>query len=130
MLGARFTGAVLAILALFIVDDPRWFSYGYIVVSTDVSASDASTPVATSKTCWIFSHMPKSGGVTIQSMLRSYAKRHGVALGRYDSEDWVKGSGAARSFLDADYDLMGGGYTDGLRPHGGQDCKWFTMFRQ
>ena len=104
---------------------------GGIFISPLVGQPHATTPhVATTKACWIFSHMPKSGGFTIQSMLKHYVNSHGVTLGRYDTENWVKGDGFARAFLDADHAVIGGGYTDGLRPHGGQDCKWFTMFRQ
>lgn len=126
----RVVGCLLARLTLLILDGHLTRSGYGLHVSAGVGQPDASTTVAMSKPCWIFSHMPKSGGVTIQSMLASYANSHGVVLGRYDTENWVKGSAFARSFLDADYDLIGGGYVDGLRPHGGQDCKWFTMFRQ
>jgi len=80
--------------------------------------------------CWIFSHMPKSGGFTLQTMLKHYAKSHQVVLGRYDTDEWLEGTQTAKSYLNSGYTLIGGGYTDGLRPHGGRDCKWFTMFRQ
>ncbi len=80
--------------------------------------------------CWIFSHMPKSGGFTLQTMLKHFARSHQVVLGRYDTDEWLEGTQTAESYLHSGYTLIGGGYTDGLRPHGGRDCKWFTMFRQ
>lgn len=126
----RIASCLLASLVVLILDNgPNRFICGYDI-SYDVVHSNGPADEGTSKACWIFSHMPKSGGFTIQSMLKTYARIHDVSLGRYDTENWVKGSRFAESFLDAGHTLIGGGYTDGLRLHGGQGCKWFTMFRQ
>lgn len=123
---------VLMSLAASIVN-VRPLRYGGGILSLDAVFVDANMTLEVAKEerqCWVFSHMPKSGGFTIQQMLMRYAKRHKVSLGRYDTEKWVEGETSAQRFLDEEHPLMGGGYVDGLRFQGAQHCKWFTMFRQ
>lgn len=80
--------------------------------------------------CWVFSHMNKAGGSTIKYMLEPYAKKHNLSIGLYDSSQWQEGTEFAKDFLNTKYTLTWGAYAEGLRPHGGGHCKWFTVFRQ
>lgn len=82
--------------------------------------------------CWVFNHLNKAGGSTIKYMLQPWVdQREDVTVGLYDSVHWMKGGQYAREFLAEEHALTWGAYVEGLRPHGGGDeCKWFTIFRQ
>lgn len=73
--------------------------------------------------------MPKSGGSTIKAILNARWGRENVFL--YNSESWKLGEKHAATFaLDPiGWQVAVGGYSEVLRRHGGQDCKWFTLFR-
>ncbi|CAM9633910.1 unnamed protein product [Scytosiphon promiscuus] len=79
--------------------------------------------------CWIFSHMNKSGGMTVRKMLIPWLSKHGLKSGRFDDNEWTSGSEFASRFVKRHFPFIYGGYTEGLRPHEGGRCKWFTMFR-
>ncbi|CAN0424533.1 unnamed protein product [Pylaiella littoralis] len=81
--------------------------------------------------CWVFNHMNKAGGSTIKYMLSPWVEeRDDVSVGLYDSLQWLKGGEYAREFLEERNTLTWGAYAEGLRPYGGgQECKWFTIFR-
>ena len=82
--------------------------------------------------CWIFNHLSRAGGSTIKYMLKPWvALRHKATLGVYDDKEWFKGGEFARRFLDEKNTITWGAYAEALRPHGaGDECKWFTIFRQ
>ena len=73
--------------------------------------------------------MPKSGGSTVKTILNSRWGRKNVFL--YNSDAWKLGEEHAATFAqgNAGWRVAVGGYSEVLRRHGGQGCKWFTMFR-
>lgn len=83
------------------------------------------------KKCWVFAQMNKSGSSTIKRMLNPWIQKHNnVSLGLYDNREWAMGMEYAQTFVETGNTIVWGGYTEGLRRYGAQDCKWFTMFRQ
>lgn len=95
-------------------------------------ASDAFKKVVgkTQKSCWMFNHMNKSGGQTVKGILTPWVKQNNLSVGLYDSPHWKNGTGFAKTFLDDEYTVTWGAYTEGLRPHGvASHCRWFTVFR-
>ena len=82
------------------------------------------------KKCWVFNHMNKAGGSTVKYMLKPWIEANDISLGLYDSSQWQEGKEFADKYLDSNYTLTWGAYTEGLRPHGAADCDWFTIFRQ
>lgn len=82
------------------------------------------------KQCWIFNHLNKAGGSTVKYMMMPWVEQHNVSLGVYDTKQWQSGKTFAHEYLHTDYTLTWGTYPEALRPYGGQDCKWFTIFRQ
>lgn len=80
--------------------------------------------------CWIFTHMPKSGGSTVKKILYEWFGRENAF--RYNSDAWKLGEEHAASFEEdkrSPWRLAVGGYAEVLRRHGGQRCTWFTLFR-
>ena len=75
--------------------------------------------------------MNKSGGSTIKSLLRAWAKDQHVKYGLCSSSLWAKGSSASSELVNKRHPLMFGGYVESLRPYGrvADTCKWFTLFR-
>lgn len=80
--------------------------------------------------CWVFNHMNKAGGSTVKYMLKPWLTTNNVTLGLYDSKEWVKGKRFADKFVGQANTLTWGAYTEGIRPYGAAECKWFTIFRQ
>lgn len=80
--------------------------------------------------CWIFNHLNKGGGSTVKYMLQPWIAEHNVSLGLYDSPQWQEGASFTENYLDTNFTITWGAYTEGLRPHDRkEDCKWFTIFR-
>ncbi|CAN0244294.1 unnamed protein product [Scytosiphon promiscuus] len=105
------------------------FLQGLLLGCADVVG--ASDEGQSPQTCWVFSHMNKSGGQTVKLMLRhTWIRKTFQAIeGIYDSSQWIKSGAYAERFLRHNYTLTTGGYTEGLRPRGEQPCTWFTVFR-
>ena len=90
----------------------------------------AARESAHQKHCWVFTHMNKSGGQTVKALLKPWIADNGLSVGLYDSDEWKNGTDVARGFLESQYTVTWGTYTEGLRPHGVRPhCKWFTLFR-
>lgn len=82
------------------------------------------------KHCWVFTHMNKSGGQTVKALLNPWIAKNDLSLGLYDTDQWKNGTDLARGFLENQYTVTWGAYTEGLRPHGVRPhCRWFTVFR-
>lgn len=94
---------------------------------------DKNNNSGNSERCWIFTHMPKSGGSTVKAILYGWFGRENAFL--YNSDAWKLGEKHAASFELQDasrsrrWRLAAGGYAEVLRRHGGQRCTWFTLFR-
>lgn len=86
-------------------------------------------PTGADARCWVFTHMPKSGGSTVKSILYGWRGMQYTFL--YNSVAWKLGERYAETFaLDSsNWRLAVGGYSEVLRRHGGEGCKWFTVFR-
>lgn len=84
----------------------------------------------TSNQCWVFSHMNKSGGMTVRKMLTPWLLANGVTNEVYDEVEWSSGRRFTQEFAANNTQFTYGGYTEGLRPYDTRDCKWFTVFRQ
>lgn len=86
----------------------------------------------TEQRCYIFTHLAKAGGTTISRILKLWAKTkpHLYSL-RYDTDEWKKGTKYAKRVAHemGDFALIYGGYPEALRPHVGDECKWFTLTR-
>lgn len=80
--------------------------------------------------CWVFNHMNKAGGSTVKYMLKPWIESNNVSLGLYDSSQWQDGKEFAQQYVNSNYTLTWGAYTEGLRSYGAKDCEWFTIFRQ
>lgn len=113
---------------------------GAVAGGVDTDMHDAPPPLdlpgtgahesAHQKHCWVFTHMNKSGGQTIKGLVNPWIAKNGLSLGLYDSVQWKNGTDSARRFLENQYTVTWGAYTEGLRPHGVRPhCKWFTLFR-
>ena len=114
---------------------------GMFVISLGASSSiatNSTNPVqrarelkSTSKhDCWVFSHMNKSGGMTVRKMIMPFLKEKGVSTGLFDDIEWSSGRSYAENFVKENAVFTYGGYTEGLRMYDDRDCKWFTVFRQ
>ncbi|CAN0128979.1 unnamed protein product, partial [Scytosiphon promiscuus] len=81
--------------------------------------------------CWVYTHMNKSGGSTVKTLLLRHTEIEGVPHGLVKENVYTRGGSAMRKFLGQNFTVTAGGYSEGLRPFGGgvEDCKWFTMFR-
>lgn len=80
--------------------------------------------------CWIFNHLNKGGGSTVKYMLQPWIAKNNVSMGLYDSPQWQEGASFAQSYIDTNFTITWGAYTEGLRPHiANERCKWFTIFR-
>ena len=117
-----------------------------VVVSTSASLFEAGTDTpshitfpghgnrgvrdTTSDQCWVFSHMNKSGGMTVRKMVTPWLSTNGITNSLYDEVEWSNGQRFAQEFAAKDTQFTYGGYTEGLRPHDARGCKWFTVFRQ
>lgn len=62
-------------------------------------------------------------------VLQPWIDGNGINLGGYDSLAWRRGGAFADRFMRASRDLIWGSYVEGLRHHGAEQCKWFTIFR-
>lgn len=84
------------------------------------------------KTCWIFTHMNKSGGSTVKSLLFRFIDRANVSHGLLSGTTYRHGEDAMKHFIGENYTVVAGGYAEGFRAAGGggEGCKWFTVFRQ
>lgn len=100
-----------------------------VLVAEQGAAGNAASLQQGDEKCWIFTHMPKSGGSTIKAILNARWGRENVFL--YNSDAWKLGEEHAATFAQypMDRQVAVGGYSEVLRRHGGQGCKWFTMFR-
>lgn len=99
-------------------------------------AGDGSSPTLVTEEvsdhqCWIFTHLQKCGGTTIKAIIHQrWGKRRSI----YDSEQWKAGDDKTMQYAKhllrgRRWEVIAGGYTEGLRPYVGDQCKWFTMFR-
>lgn len=86
------------------------------------------------KRCAVFTHMNKSAGSTIRGMLHKYTFRKNIKMGSFSSQEYEQGAEFTTEFLDEEYDVIAGDYTEGFRRNPehdvAEDCLWFTMFRQ
>lgn len=89
--------------------------------------------------CWVFSHMNKSGGESVKSVLKAWTDRHNddksstnprVSMRWYDDPHWRLGEGFTRQYVSKRPTVSVGAYTQGLLAHEARPCKWFTIFRQ
>ena len=80
--------------------------------------------------CWVFTHMNKSGGMTIRKMLLPWLEAKGVTIELFDDIEWSSGQSFAEELVKKNAGLTYGGYTEGLRMYDARDCQWFTIFRQ
>ena len=75
--------------------------------------------------------MNKSGGSTIKAMLAQHTRRARGSFRLYSQVLYGEGEEKLKEFLSKNATVVAGGSTEAFRPlGGGQDCKWFTMFRQ
>lgn len=85
---------------------------------------------ANEDSCWVYTHMNKSGGTTVKRLLRPCLDDNGISYGLYDNPQWKRGLDFLQTdLLKRNLKMIWGGYTEGIRPHGMFKCKWFTMFR-
>ncbi|CAN0213077.1 unnamed protein product [Ascophyllum nodosum] len=80
--------------------------------------------------CWVYTHMNKSGGTTVKRLLRPCLDDNSISYGLYDNPQWKRGLDFLQNdILKRDLKMIWGGYTEGIRPYGMSNCKWFTVFR-
>lgn len=99
--------------------------------SSGLDATFAGSNMTSHPTCWILVHLQKSGGSTLEGILKTQWEKY---LHIYDSYQWNKGEKATRKvaqrmMLGNNYIVVAGGYTEGLRRVIGESCKWFAIFR-
>lgn len=84
------------------------------------------------ETCWVYTHMNKSGGSTVKTLLLRHIEDSRVSNGLISERVYQRGESRLKRFGHQNYTITAGGYTEGLRTFGGgvEDCKWFTMVRQ
>eukprot|EP00752_Nemacystus_decipiens_P012637 g11192.t1 len=92
------------------------------------SVGDAAAP--STRTCWVFNHMNKSGGTSIKQYVKKWRRGRGYRLYLFDTQEWTDGvKESTERYLQQNNTITMGGYAEALRPYGAQDCKWFTIFR-
>lgn len=80
--------------------------------------------------CWVFTHMAKSGGTTINHLLDAWGSHvASVKNARFENYMYMQGTEYARGFGMANHTMTMGGYTETFRPYSRRHCKWFTVFR-
>ncbi|CAM9646321.1 unnamed protein product [Scytosiphon promiscuus] len=81
--------------------------------------------------CWVYTHMNKSGGSTVKTLLLRHIEDELVPHGLISERVYNRGESVLKRFIHQNYTITAGGYTEGLRKFGGgfESCKWFTMFR-
>jgi len=83
------------------------------------------------KNCWVFSHLQKSGGSSIKTILKRGCTSCAKFI--YDSPQWCGGRAVLDRFIDRQPNrntVIMGGYTEALRLDPiFNHCTWFTMFR-
>lgn len=83
------------------------------------------------KKCWVFTHMGKAGGSTVKGLMDASIKHTHHTIGLYQNHQWMRGKDSVKKGLETTkYTMIFGPYAEALRPYGGNNCKWFTMFRQ
>lgn len=108
-----------------------WLALGRPALEeVDTREMYVSRPFSADKKCWVLNHLNKAGGSTLKYMLKPWIQEHNVSAGLYDSPQWSSGKNVAQEYLSLDNTLTWGAYTEGLRPYGADNCKWFTIFRQ
>lgn len=124
----------------------------WAVAKADVSVipdEPGNTPLAPSgevsstPSCWIYTHLQKSGGSTTKQIIMNAGVRSpdpcdncGVYYEIYDSPQWERGNEWTKTFADrlvapSGINVAMGGYTEALRrsPQTESNCRWFTQFR-
>lgn len=95
---------------------------------------DMSKATSTTGTCWIYTHLNKSGGSTVKTiMMHSWGPRFYT----YVSIQWRKGNDYLHSVAGdlaggQRWNVVGGGYAEALRHSSSvvdSKCQWFTVFR-
>lgn len=84
-----------------------------------------------SPTCWIFSHLQKSGGSSIKAILKMGGCRTCIKV-NYDVQNWCGEKATPDRSGDEHHDklVLMGGYTEALRGDPTfKDCVWLTIFR-
>ena len=65
------------------------------------------------KKCWIFTHLPKSGGSTIRDLMRSKWTRDSYT--KYGNPEWKYGEKCARRILGEEWRVIAGSHAEALR---------------
>ena len=64
--------------------------------------------------CWVFTHMNKSGGTTVKRLLRPTLDKNGISYGLYDSPQWKMGLNFLQNdMLKRGHKMIWGSYTEG-----------------
>lgn len=65
-------------------------------------------------TCWVYTHMNKSGGTTVKRLLRPCLDNNGISYGLYDNPQWKRGLDFLQGdILKRNLKMIWGGYTEG-----------------
>ncbi|CAM9217509.1 unnamed protein product [Ectocarpus sp. 12 AP-2014] len=139
MLCRQRVSAVLLWLGAFIAaGSVPWLSFlekkspcvrGVIAASSNITSSRLLTSPGPRK-CWVFTHMGKAGGSTVKGLMDASIKHTHHTIGLYQNHQWMRGKDSVKKGLETTkYTMIFGPYAEALRPYGGNNCKWFTMFR-
>ena len=64
--------------------------------------------------CWVYTHMNKSGGTTVKRLLRPCLDDNSISYGLYDNPQWKRGLDFLQNdILKRDLKMIWGGYTEG-----------------
>lgn len=100
-------------LGLTLVPGLTW-SAEHASVARAASAPSEELKRLSGDSCWVFTHMNKSGGTTIKRLLRPSLDENGIKYGLYDNAQWKQGVGYLKEdYLNRGIQLIWGGYTEG-----------------
>lgn len=83
--------------------------------------------------CWVFSHLPKSGGTSLKTVMMKkcdYCKSRQYDYNQWCGNERVSHFNSGKEEEEGKSNLVRGGYTEAMRFDSRFDsCAWFTMFR-
>ena len=103
---------VFVLLLLIILESDR--VSGQLDLDLEAPLTQHQLDNADTDSCWVFTHMNKSGGTTVKRLLRPSLDENGISYGLYDSPQWKMGLAFLQNdMLNRGHKMIWGGYTEG-----------------
>ena len=103
---------VFFVLLLVLLGSDR--GSGQLDVDLETPLTQHQHDNADTDSCWVFTHMNKSGGTTVKRLLRPSLDENGIGYGLYDSPQWKRGLDFLQNdMLKRGHRMIWGGYTEG-----------------